>query len=1384
MRKTTRRLLPAGLALLASASAFGAVSASGPRRLAPVLPPPGSAGLTTSVAGGPIVWFVELQDPPAAAAWADEIDAVGDREAVTSGVLARARAAAQFQLDVNRAAQAAVAPRLSALGAREIYRVSRALNGIAVLASPEQAAALGRVPGVRSVRPIEPEVLHNRTSVPYIGAPQVWASTTPVPAGLKGQGMTIGIIDTGIDYMHGDFGGTGVLADYQQAAADTASWTTNPRSGAGRFPTNKVVGGRDFAGDAYGTTSTVPAPDPNPMDCHGHGSHVAGTAAGFGVTAAGATYSGAYNPTDPYSTAPRIGPGVAPEAQLYALRVFGCGGSTTLTAQAIDWSIDPNGDGDFSDHLDVINMSLGASYGGPSDLSAAASDNAARAGVVVVASAGNSGDTYFVSGSPAAGGRVIAVANVTDPGGGAVLQVNSPPASAGTFLAGVASFGPNLADGSVTGDLSLTDDGAGSTIGCAALVGFPAGRVAVIDRGTCSFKTKALNAQNAGAIGVVIVNNAAGDPPGLGDDATITTPITIPSISVTNTYGATLKAAIAAGTVNATLASAGGGINSSSSRGPRAGIPIRLKPDVAAPGTSIPSVQTGRTCTAASGGCITPDATGYRAGNVSLTISGTSMSAPHVSGVMALLRQLHPDWSVEQLKALVMTTSLRDVFQYSGGLGNRIGIGRVGAGQVDVPSAAAGTVVAFGLDERGQVSVSFDGEAAGTARRTRTVALWNHGAAPVTLDLSLVVSVDAPGVAFSLPQTTITVPAHGYNTFPVVMDADASEMTLSADPSVAATQAGLSRFRLAEEAAYLEFHSSVAPVSSNGDPLLRLPVYAALRPVGAGEAAGPIATGGAAAGTGAITLAGTGLCTGTLTSGACTGTFPADRASLVSAFELQGASPKSPSLASDGWEHADLKYAGIQYDATNGLVVFGLATWASWATPAQVVFDVLVDGNNDGTFEKVLLNPRWTSGSLPTDLFIAGVSNTTPYSPALGQYLNLYTPAQVDTGLWGTNVVVIAATPAQLGITVGQPFQWKVASCPGFASTCGLGASPTPLDVLGPFTWNTAAQGLDLDGLWGMDDQPGATLPVTWNTANFATNGTLGALLVHHLNGEGTRAEPVLVQTDAVNPPASADLAVAVSTPLAVVQRLATSTVTVQVSNAGPTAATGVVVHVPLPSGLAWVSDDGGLAPTVAGLVANGPAPAYDPSSGAWTVGTLASGASQTLTVTFEGRTSGPYLLLGEVADAQPIDTHQGDNRSVVPLTVREDGETAAGGYFTLVPCRVIDTREANGPYGGPALGAGAERVVAVAGRCGVPSTAKAVAANVTVIDSTGTGFVRAYASFPAQVPTTSTVNFVAGATRANNAIVGVNASGQLTLQNGMKSGLVHVVLDVVGYFE
>jgi hypothetical protein len=132
-----------------------------------------------------------------------------------------------------------------------------------------------------------------------------------------------------------------------------------------------------------------------------------------------------------------------------------------------------------------------------------------------------------------------------------VLKVTSPASIAANYDVGTAVFGPVLTAGGAGGSLLLANDAGGVSLtdGCEA---FPAGifnsKIAVIDRGTCTFKTKTLNAQNANALAVVIVNNVAGSPaPGLGDDATVTTPITIPTISVTQADGDLIKAQLGTG---------------------------------------------------------------------------------------------------------------------------------------------------------------------------------------------------------------------------------------------------------------------------------------------------------------------------------------------------------------------------------------------------------------------------------------------------------------------------------------------------------------------------------------------------------------------------------------------------------------------------------------------------------------------------------------------------------------------------------------------------------------------------------------------------------------------------------------------------------------------
>ncbi len=124
------------------------------------------------------------------------------------------------------------------------------------------------------------------------------------------------------------------------------------------------------------------------------------------------------------------------------------------------------------------------------------------------------------------------------------------------------------------------------------------------------------------------------------------------------------------------------------------------------------------------------------------------------------------------------------------------------------------------------------------------------------------------------------------------------------------------------------------------------------------------------------------------------------------------------------------------------------------------------------------------------------------------------------------------------------------------------------------------------------------------------------------------------------------------------------------------------------------------------------------------------------------------------------------------------------GSYFhTIAPCRTIDTRNAAGAYGGPALAANATRAFHLAGRCGVSTGARAIAVNVTVAAPSLAGDLRIYPA-GASLPASSVINFHAGQTRANNAVLGLNPTGDISVRFDAASGTVHLLLDVTGYYE
>jgi subtilisin family serine protease len=1067
---------------------------------------------------GPVSLMLELVEASAATTFADAT-AQGSSEAD-----AGQRASAQKARNEQAQGRTVAALTGAVPAARVIYRVQTAYNGVAVRADAGKIGQLRGLPGVKAVHIIPLLTPDTSSSAPLIGAPQAWTSY-----GDTGQGMKIGIIDTGIDYTHANFGGPGTVAAFNTA---NSSSTTIPPGGL--YPNARVVGGYDFAGDDYDPdgAGTGPQPDPNPLDCEGHGSHVAGIAAGNGVTDAGAAYTGPYNTNTPFNTM-RIGPGVAPQAQLYALRVFGCTGSTDLATQAIEWAIDPNGDGNPADHLDVINMSLGSSYGTKADPTAVAADRAASLGVIVVTSAGNNGDITYISGSPGSAPRAIAVASSVD--SSEVVdgfQVTAPAGIAGVKPATrSAQYGW---DGSppVTANLYYP---ATNQYGCSPWTGTDAanisGRIVLVDyrkvgdaNSPCGSIARSTNARNAGAVGIIMADMTT---PYFS--TVITGTDTIRALLTTSPTGTQLKGQLTAGAISGVtvkisneFANTGKLVNAGwndtlstfSSRGPRGG-DGGLKPDIAAPGDTIFSAAVGT-------------------GNEGEVQSGTSMAAPHVAGVVALLRKQHPTWTVEEIKALAMNTAGQDLFTGENQTGTRYSPQRAGAGRVSVPAAMANTVLAYADGGGGEVSISFGAlEVAGTLTQTRTIRVANKGGQAATYTLGYAARSTLAGVAYDFPDgTTVTVPAGGSATVRIRLTATASAMDNAHDPTLAETQFGADRQWLNEASGLVTLTPGGGNAAGAQTPL-RVPVYAAARPASQMTTAQsqlvfPNGTGGAT-----LNLTGQGV-----------GDHLYDKtrhASLVTALELAATSgPLTlPAEAAHSVRAADLKSVGIgatRRDTTipsrinNSTISFGIATHGNWSAPAtEVTFDIYIDINRDGTGDYVLYNTRLDDGVDQSDVIVSALDKLGTGNKTLA-YANNVSPQEMPTAIFDNNVLVL--TVVVTGDTNGLDFGGSGNTRFNYQVVTRDRSTNSTVDESPVLTYDYANLGLDFatspdDSRPTYLDVPGTTIPVTLNQAAYAANRSRGALLLHHYNTSETRDQIVpvpLTRTITFAPPASKTL--------------------------------------------------------------------------------------------------------------------------------------------------------------------------------------------------------------------------------------------------------------------
>lgn len=1034
--------------------------------------PHASGQLAMAGRGGQVTIYVELEGDPVGALAPEN----GARSGVAlAGLAPRARARAARLAEQHATLQNS----LQGLGARVTGRFTRVANALRVRVPEAEVEAISKLPGVRRVQRTRLYTRHLGVSVPFVGAPAVWSSAA---AGVDGKGIRIGIIDSGIDYTHADFGGSGDVADFR--ANDPT------RIEPGSFPTAKVVGGFDFAGDAYNPGSDAnetPIPDEDPLDCaaNGHGTHVAGIAAGYGVLADGQTFQGAYtNGMDFGQFA--VGPGVAPRASLYALKVFGCEGSTSLVTDALEWAADPNGDYDFSDRLDVVNLSLGGDFGSldPEDTDIGAANRLAELGCVVVCSAGNDDNIFFAVGAPGVANRAISVANSVSKGLGKAITVESPASVAGRYFMVEGAITPALTNaGPVTGKLVYVEP----NLGCEAPRNADAlrGNVALIDRGTCFFSEKILHAQDAGALAVVMVNNVDTSPIPMGGDGE---GIRIPGVMISKADGALLKARLGEtvrvrldGEATVNRSAFVDTLDDSSSRGP--GSPSSsLKPEISAPGANIFSAKAG-------------------SGREGISQSGTSMASPAVAGAAALMRQLHRDWPVEEIKAALMNTAKP--------IANADGVPypetRMGSGRMQLPEAGRAQVTASAETDDGSVGVTFGSlVVAGPYEAVRTVRLVNHGDRAATFRVAFSNSVAQAGVIFQPVTDTVTVPAGGTASAAVRLMAKPEEFELTPDRTTSAEIGGgtlLPRHFLYEASGQLWFQGDSGS--------LHVPCYANLR--AASDFRSQLTrivlpARDSTKVTPEVTLRFTGR------------PGPTNQFPLVSVFQLGDTSPDKH-LTTPSRAAADLLAVGAATDVASApsfddaSVYFGIATSGSWTTPQPVIseFNVMIDVNQDGFEDYAIYNGNAsstnTSGS--RDTFMSVVLELGPdlriYSTNAVAYLNYYAADELETAVFNNSVMILPVPVWAIGLRDrASAFRYKVYSYAPSGSVDRTGW--IPFDAAHPVIDTAYAS---LDGTPIHDDGLPIQVRLDRERARDAGQRLPGVLLLHHFSPPEGRVEIV-----------------------------------------------------------------------------------------------------------------------------------------------------------------------------------------------------------------------------------------------------------------------------------
>jgi subtilisin family serine protease len=621
-------------------------------------------------------YIVELTDPPASAV--DTSAAPSAREASplqqrAMTPAARREAALQGR-DAVRSRQQAVRARVIAEGAQVTESIDLLGNALFVNTDEAGAARLASVPGVRRVSPMRlfKPLLDRAVIVHQVD--KVWAR---VGLDHAGDGIKIGIVDSGVDNNHPG------LRDSSLPAVDGFPKTNRDSDLA--FTNNKVIAARSYVSLLSRRDTDLSA-----RDHVGHGTALA-------MIAAGNTNTGPLGAIT----------GVAPKAYIGSYKIFGTpnqndSASEAAILKAIEDAV--------ADGMDVLNLSFGSIFAPrlEDDLEVTAIERASQLGVIVVAAAGNQGPDWNTLSSPATSPSAIAVgASLNDRGFASkatvtgldpLIAVNSdrPPAAAVT--------GPLV-------DLESVDS---TALACNPL---PAssltGKVVLILRGVCTFEVKLTYAARAGAIGALVYTDEA-RPDAIS--MTIGT-ATLPAQMLSYTDGVAVKNAIKAanGSATATLTFALSAVPvnpnrmaSFSSAGPPVG--LNIKPEVVAVGENF---YTATQTFDRNGDMYT--ASGY------IVVDGTSFATPFTAGVAALMKALHPGLTVDQYRSMIINNA-----KPMPAMNAQVS----GAGMVNALAADRATIVAS------PATLSY-GAGGGTINLPRKIAITNLSGVDDTFTMEL-----------------------------------------------------------------------------------------------------------------------------------------------------------------------------------------------------------------------------------------------------------------------------------------------------------------------------------------------------------------------------------------------------------------------------------------------------------------------------------------------------------------------------------------------------------------------------------------------------------------------------------------------------------------------